>query len=81
MTDFIKRIFHNIKNKTPAEKAKEHGVPLIPKKSPNDLWKPININPDPNPVVSVCGECGLEIRKIMHYSCKNIDCPAQEKLY
>ena len=55
---------------TPEEKAKKLGVPLLPKIEP---WiKPTN---NPNPIIYVCGECGLEVYKIMYYSCPNNNCP------
>jgi len=33
---------------------------------------------EPNPVVAICGECRLEIRQVMHYSCQNPRCPVQK---
>lgn len=60
--------------KTPEEKAREHGVPVIPK-LPEYTQKPY----DPNPVVAICGECGREIRKIEGYSCLEARCPVQPK--
>ncbi len=59
---------------TPEEKAKSLGVPLIPKL----------INPppyDPNPIQAICGECGIEIRKIMWYYCGNSNCPLGPTTY
>lgn len=58
----------------PEEKAKRLGVRLIPplKKEENI---PININP----TVAICGECGVEWKKIMHYSCNRNNCPMQTK--
>lgn len=44
-------------------------VPVIPPLPPGEP------NLDPNPVVAKCGECGLEIRRVMHYSCGNSRCP------
>ena len=58
-------------NSSPEKKAKDLGVPVIPKRLP--------INREPNPVVAVCGECGLEIRQVMMYSCGKINCPVQPK--
>lgn len=34
---------------------------------------------DPNPTVAVCGQCGLEIKKVMMYSCGNSRCPVQSR--
>lgn len=31
--------------------------------------------PDLNPVIGICGECGLEIRQVMGYYCPNPVCP------
>lgn len=45
-------------------------IPPLPHEEPNL---------DPNPIVSICGECGLEIRKIMMYSCQNSRCPVQPR--
>lgn len=56
---------------TPEEKAKRLGVPLIP------IWhKPFTLPIDGNRTVSVCGECGLEIKQVMGYCCPNVNCPA-----
>ena len=49
------------------EKADRLGVPLIgPLPEETDQM---------NPVVSVCGKCGLELRGIMAYYCTNQRCP------
>lgn len=54
---------------TPEQKAKRLGVPLIPK-------CPTTPPPgNPHGVVSVCGECGLEIYRTMGYSCQRNNCP------
>ncbi len=45
-------------------------VPVIPR-LPEWHYPPT----DPNPVVSVCGECGLCIRRVMGYVCGNPRCP------
>ena len=58
---------------TPSEKAKKLGVPLIP---PLPIPKPqAGMPTEPNPIVSVCGECGIECRKMMWYSCQKPHCP------
>jgi len=50
---------------------KEHPViPPLPKDEPNL---------DPNPIVSICGECGLELRQVMMYSCPSMRCPVTTK--
>ena len=54
---------------TPAEKARRLGVPLIPK---IDKPSPYNINH----TVSVCGECSLEIKRMMGYVCPKSNCPS-----
>jgi len=48
----------------------KRGIPIIPP-LPKDQPPP----GDPNPVVSVCGECGIDIYSIMHYYCSNPRCP------
>lgn len=48
-------------------------VPVIPK-LPDDVPSPGD-PVDPNPVVAVCGECGMTIRLVMGYSCRNPRCP------
>ena len=30
---------------------------------------------DPNPVVAICGECGLRIHQVMGYVCTHPRCP------
>ena len=30
---------------------------------------------EPNPVCAICGECGLELRRVMSYSCPRTNCP------
>lgn len=44
-------------------------VPTIPPLPPSEP------SPDPNPVVARCGECGLDLRRVMHYVCMNPRCP------
>jgi hypothetical protein len=51
------------------EEARERGIPVIPK-----LPDPTP-NYDPNPTVAVCGECGLEMKRVMGYCCGNSRCP------
>lgn len=34
---------------------------------------------DPNPMVAKCGACGIELKRVMHYSCPRIDCPCFPK--
>lgn len=59
---------------TPEEKAKRLGVNLIPKRVdiPADE-KPVH--PGANPTVAVCGECGIELKKVMMYCCNRQNCP------
>jgi len=47
-------------------------VPPLPSGSP-DL--------DPNPVVAICGKCGLELRAIMNFSCSKTGCPCFRKTF
>lgn len=69
-------------NETPEEKADRIGVPLIPKrprprKPQADPWKkPVD---ETNPTVGVCGECGIEVKRIMYFSCGNDRCPVQQR--
>ena len=49
-------------------------VPVIP---PLPLIEP---NPEPNPVVAVCGECDMEIRRVMGFVCGRARCPLRPKL-
>lgn len=53
---------------TPEDKAKRLNVPIIPA-------KPYQPKPTPNPVIAICGECGLEIKQVMGYSCQKSNCP------
>ena len=62
------------RHKTPEDRARELGVPLIRRRLP------VDVTTDPNPVVAVCGECGIAINKIMHFSCQNHNCPCQAKI-
>lgn len=48
-------------------------IPVIPKLPETTLPDPGPC--DPNPVVSICGECGLEIYQVMGYVCHNTRCP------
>jgi hypothetical protein len=66
--DLITRITEKTDDETPAQKANRLGVPLIPKKAP-----PMPFSP--NPVISVCGECGHEVRTLEYYSCPLGNCP------
>jgi hypothetical protein len=53
---------------TPEERARRIGVPLYPAR------KPLPVLND-NPIVGVCGACGIDIREIMHLACRREDCP------
>ena len=55
---------------TPADKARELGVPVIGPLGPKST-RPMSVNP----VVAVCGECGREIHQVEGYSCQNGRCP------
>lgn len=67
----IKSAIIDAAGETPEEKARRIGVPLIPKSN-----KPFVIPLDNNRTVSVCGECGLEIKQVMGYCCPKGNCPA-----
>ncbi len=56
---------------TPREKADRLGVPLI--ESFPSIPRPGS--PPYDPVVSVCGKCGLELRQVMGYVCSKPGCP------
>lgn len=44
-------------------------LPVIPPLPPG-------ANPiDPNPEIAICGECGLRLKRVMHYHCLNPRCP------
>lgn len=53
------------------EKADELGVPLILPFTEHEK----NNKFESNPIISICGECGLTIRRIMYYCCNNTYCP------
>ena len=55
-------------DETHEEKARRLGVPLIPKRTTPSL-------PGPNPVQAVCGECGIELHRVMGYVCPKMNCP------
>jgi hypothetical protein len=52
------------------DKAERLGVPLIGGK---DNWPEPNF--DANPIIGICGKCGLELHKVMHYFCSRSNCP------
>lgn len=54
------------------QEAEELGVPVIPK-LPDE---PYRVGPhDPNPIVAICGECGLHMARVMGYVCSHPRCP------
>lgn len=55
-------------SETPAEKAKRLKVPLLGPTPSRPIF-------DPDPTISVCGTCGLELKRIMGYVCSQNDCP------
>ena len=55
-------------HETPEEKAKRLGVPLVPKIVP----RPPNGDTG---TVAICGECGLELQRVMGYCCPRANCP------
>lgn len=66
-------MFTNEKSQeTLEEKAKRLGVPLIKEKVDRDC--------SPNPIVGICGKCGLEIHQVMFFSCLKSGCPIQPKV-
>jgi hypothetical protein len=54
------------------DEADELGVPLIPKRPER-----AKTNPGPNPIVAVCGECGIKLHQVMGYVCSSENCPIQ----
>lgn len=65
-------LFLRRQSETPAEKAKRIGVPLVPRR-PKNL--PVPKGDPTNPTISICGECGIEIKVVMHYACGIPNCP------
>ena len=55
--------------------ADQIGVPVIPPLPPHSPWYIPEGPRDPNPVVAICGECGLHIHNVMGYSCSRPRCP------
>lgn len=55
-------------SETPEEKAKRLGVTLIPK-------YPMSPMPRNDGVIAICGECGLELQRVMGYCCPRANCP------
>lgn len=53
------------------KRADELGVPVIP-----PLPKIPGKFRGPNPVIAVCGECGLELHEVMGYVCMRSNCPS-----
>lgn len=51
----------------------DKNIPIIPP-LPKDV-DPCKSPQDPNPVVAICGECGLYLYKVMSYYCSNPRCP------
>ena len=45
-------------------------IPVIPPLPPEDPGPH-----DPNPVVAICGQCGLQIHQVMGYVCTHPRCP------
>lgn len=56
---------------TREERVKRLGVPVIPVLPPQ-AERPF----DPNPVVAVCGQCGIDLHTAMWYVCQQASCPA-----
>lgn len=57
----------NCKRNKHQDRADELGVPIIPPNTPH--------GPGPDPTVAICGECGLELKRVMGYVCTNHNCP------
>lgn len=51
-----------------AERARKIGVPVLPA-------RPVERPAEENPVVAVCGACGIDIHKIMWMACNKAGCP------
>lgn len=58
------------RNESPAARAERLGVPLVGGGQGRD-----RAITEANPVVGVCGKCGLELRGKMHYACPQPGCP------
>lgn len=43
-------------------------VPVIPPRPPEPPY-------DPDPTVAVCGQCGIELKRVMCFSCQDPRCP------
>jgi hypothetical protein len=56
-----------------AQRAKRLGVPVVPKLPPQPTSTP-------NPVVSVCGQCGREVHMYESYYCGFASCPVQPRV-
>lgn len=48
-------------------------VPIIPPRRKNP-------SREPNPVIAICGECGVMIRQLMYFSCGRSCCPIQPQV-
>lgn len=51
------------------KKADDLGVPVIPP-------LPKRAGPIHNPIIAICGECGLELHQTMMYCCHRNNCPS-----
>jgi len=51
------------------EEEKKQGIPLITERAPYPS--------DPNPIISVCGKCGLRVYRVMDYVCPHAVCPCE----
>lgn len=51
-----------------AERARKIGVPVLP-------GRPTERMPEENPIVGVCGVCGIDVRKVMWMACNKAGCP------
>ena len=61
-------------SETPQEKAKRIGVPCIPE-------KPIAPEkPSDQGTIAICGACGVELQRVMCYSCPRANCPVFAKV-
>lgn len=58
----------NFARQSAERKAEDLGVPLLRPKPKLPVV-------DSNPVVAICGACGIEVRKIMSIACRRADCP------
>ena len=56
----------------------EQNLPVIPPLT--DEQKRAIDNPNPNPPVAKCGQCGMVLQQVMGFVCGNNYCPIQPRI-